>query len=147
MDKIKQDNQLMRYALNEAEKALKRGEVPIGAIVVDEAGNIIGRGYNRMEMKKCQTEHAEIVAIKKACKKKGDWRLNKCWLYVTVEPCSMCMGLIKLCRIEGVVWGANAQKLPLRQQNMVIKEGIQKEECTTIVKNFFHLLRKKKEMQ
>ncbi|MBU1007892.1 nucleoside deaminase [Candidatus Dependentiae bacterium] len=144
----------MSLALRQAEKAYAIGEVPIGAIVVHENGTILGRGYNKMEGRNCQTSHAEVIAIQKACKKIGDWRLNDCWIYVTLEPCVMCMGLIQLSRMKGVIFGTqsplfgfehgNKKSLPTTKTDLVIQEGIKKRECTQILQTFFQEIRKRK---
>ena len=87
-------NNLMLKALKEAQKAYNKDEVPIGAIVVNSNGEIIGRGHNQVEKFKKQTAHAEIRAIEQACRKTGDWRLDGCWIFVTLEPCALCMNLV-----------------------------------------------------
>jgi tRNA(adenine34) deaminase len=92
----------MQKALALAKKAFAADEVPIGAVVVDSNGTVIGSGYNQVETKGFQGAHAEVIALQKAAKKMGDWRLDTCWLYVTLEPCVMCMGLIQLSRLAGV---------------------------------------------
>lgn len=89
----------LKYALIEAEKAYERGEVPIGAIIVKD-NKIIAKGYNKREETQDVTMHAEIIAIKKACEKIGSWRLSECEMYVTLEPCMMCMGAILQSRIS-----------------------------------------------
>lgn len=147
-------NKYMSLAIKQAEKAQSLGEVPIGAIVVKNDGTILGRGYNQMERKKCQTGHAEVVAIQKACKKVGDWRLTDCSIYVTLEPCIMCFGLIQLSRFQSVIFGAqsplfgfgyeNKENLPLLKKDLVIKEGVKKEACTKLLKQFFQTIRKGK---
>jgi len=92
---MKKNNEyFMSKALLQAKIALKKGEVPIGAVLVDSSGNILSRGHNLVETKGMQTAHAEMLAIERACKKQGDWRLDDCMLYVTLEPCLMCFGLI-----------------------------------------------------
>ncbi len=98
----------MRQALKLAQKAAVIDEVPIGALVVNEQGVILGRGYNMVEKLCTQTAHAELRALTQAGKKVGDWRLNGCWLYVTLQPCAMCLNSIKLSRIQGVVYGAES---------------------------------------
>lgn len=95
----------MKAALKLAHKAAEEGEVPVGAVVVCD-GKIVGRGRNRRETKKNALHHAEIEAIEKACKKLGGWRLHRCDLYVTLEPCPMCAGAIINARIPVVVYGA-----------------------------------------
>ena len=96
--------EFMEYALEEAHKALKIGEVPIGAVIVKD-NEIIGRGYNLKEVKADVTKHAEIIAIQDASRQIGDWRLNGCHIYVTVEPCIMCMGAILQSRISKIIIG------------------------------------------
>ncbi len=102
------DQKYMKMALAQAKKAFAADEVPIGAIVVDSEGQVMGRGYNQVEKKHLQTAHAEVIAISRACKKVGDWRLNDCTLYVTLEPCTICMGLVGLSRVKRVVFGAQS---------------------------------------
>ena len=98
----------MRKALALAHQAYKKGEIPIGALIVDENGIVIGKGYNKTEESHTQSRHAEVIAIEKAGKKRGDWRLEGCTLYVTLQPCLMCMGLICLSRIKRLVYGAES---------------------------------------
>ncbi|MCB9493021.1 MAG: nucleoside deaminase [Epsilonproteobacteria bacterium] len=143
----------MQKALKQALRALEHEEVPIGAVVVNEKGEIIGRGYNKTEKKQCQTAHAEIIAIEKACKKKGSWRLNGCWIYVTLEPCLMCFGLIQLSRLEGVIFGTTSNlfgfrinktdSLPPYAKNLQIVENVNQEECVQLLQHFFRTIRKK----
>ena len=97
------DQFFMQEALAQAQLAAEINEVPIGAVLVDAQGIIVGRGHNSVERDCTQRAHAESLAIEQASKQLGDWRLNGHWLYVTLETCSMCMGLIKLSRLEGVV--------------------------------------------
>lgn len=94
----------MDYAIEEGEKALEKGEIPVGAVIIKN-GIIIGKGYNRKEGSKDPTAHAEIMAIKEACKNQGDWRLNGCEMYVTLEPCPMCAGAILQSRISKLYIG------------------------------------------
>lgn len=100
----KQDQRFMREAIRQAKKALALGDVPIGCVIEYE-GKIIGRGYNRRMADKTVLAHAELIAIKKACRKMGDWRLEGCTMYVTLEPCPMCAGAIVQARIPAVVIG------------------------------------------
>jgi tRNA(adenine34) deaminase len=147
----------MLMAIKQAKKAFSIGEVPIGAIVVHKNGEVIGRGYNKMEKMNCQIGHAEVTAIQKACKKIGDWRLSNCSMYVTLEPCLMCFGLIKLSRIKKVVYGTkspmfgfskiNNKNLPLVKKDLPIFKphvisGIKKDECSGLLKTFFKNVRK-----
>src|SRR5690554_5279615 len=100
------DREFMESALVQARKAAQLQEVPIGAVLVSPEGTIIARGFNHVEKNKSQSAHAEVIALARAGKKLKDWRLEDCWLYVTLQPCSMCMGLIGLSRIKGLVYGA-----------------------------------------
>ena len=110
MAKIKSvEEKYMRAALQQAKKALALGEVPIGCVIVHE-GKIIGRGYNRRNTDKNTLAHAEITAINKASKKIGDWRLEECTLYVTLEPCPMCAGAVMLSRIKNLYIGVQDSK-------------------------------------
>ena len=99
----------MKLAIKEALKAQDKDEVPIGAIIVKE-GKVIARGHNLRESKQVSSAHAEMIAIDKACKKLGTWRLEGCTLYVTLEPCPMCTGATILSRLDKVVYGANDPK-------------------------------------
>jgi tRNA(adenine34) deaminase len=144
----------MQKALKQAAVALKYGEVPIGAVVVDAQGVILGRAFNKVETVHAQSAHAEILAIARACKRIGDWRLNGCWLYVTLEPCLMCLGLIQLSRIEGVVFGAKShlfgsrlhmgQQLPTYAKHLKIEGGVKEAESIALLKSFFKDVRKKR---
>ncbi|MBT4594499.1 nucleoside deaminase, partial [bacterium] len=120
----------MGVAIEMAKRASDNGEVPIGAVVVDGAGEIISKACNEIEKIGCQTGHAEILAIQSACEKVDGWRLDDCWLYVTLEPCSMCMGLITLSRIGGLVYGASsplfgAEELDESPYDSVYKERLE----------------------
>jgi tRNA(adenine34) deaminase len=97
----------MSKALQQAQVALSKGEVPVGALVVDENGIIIGRGHNKIEQHNSQIAHAEVFAIQQASKKRG-WRLDRCVIYVTLEPCLMCFGLIQQSRCAAVYFGASS---------------------------------------
>ena len=138
----------MQTALTQAQKAFNHNEVPIGAIVVNPEGVIIARSYNQVESKRLQTCHAEIQAITKACKKLKDWRLNGYWIYVTLEPCAMCMNLILLSRFEGLVYGASSPifgyeldtKGPLqlyRRNTLQIYKGVHADASAQLLKDFF----------
>lgn len=146
----------MQRALRQAQRAFDRDEVPIGAVVVDQKGTVIAQAYNLVETKNTQAAHAEVQALIKAAKKVGDWRLTGCWLYVTLEPCTMCMGLIQLSRLAGVVYGPasplfgfqldNAQGLPLYKKDAVqIIQGVCASESVGLLKQFFKKQRKKRE--
>ena len=144
----------MHKALAQAEKAAKLGEMPIGAVIVRD-GKIIARGHNKREKGKNALLHAEIVAIDKACRKLGGWRLPGCELYVTLEPCPMCAGAILNSRIEKVYFGAYdvksgcaVSKINLLDMNLCnytteVVGGVLQSECSEIIKNFFGTLRNK----
>lgn len=140
----------MREAIRLAEKAKKKGEVPIGAVVVYR-GIIIGRGYNLRTRLQMATAHAEIRAIDKACKKLRSWRLPEAEIYVTLEPCPMCMGAILNARIDKVYFGAYEQKgrsltEELAKANLLnhkteVEGGVLKEECAAVLTSFFTEMR------
>lgn len=143
----------MKEALKEAQKAYDKEEVPIGAVIVKN-DKIIARAHNLRETKKKAIAHAEILAIEKACKKLGAWRLEDCDLYVTLEPCVMCAGAIINARIKNLYigtmdekGGAVGSKINLLKDiklnhDVEVKSGILKEECSKILKDFFKELRK-----
>ena len=147
----------MKMALKEAKKAYKLGEVPIGCVIVYE-DKIIGRGYNRRNTDKSTLAHAEITAIKKASKIIGDWRLEDCTLYVTLEPCQMCAGAIVQARIPTVVMGCmnpkagcggsilNILDMPEFNHQVHTIRGILEEECSQMLTTFFKELRIKKKL-
>lgn len=144
----------MKAALRLARKAAEEGEVPVGAVVVCD-GQIVGRGRNRREGKKNALHHAEIEAIGKACKKLGGWRLHKCDLYVTLEPCPMCAGAIINARIKTVYYGApdpkagscgtlvNLFALPYNHKPAVVA-GVLEDECADVLRAFFRVLRERR---
>lgn len=132
----------MNLALKEAEKAFKIGEVPIGAVIVKD-GVIISKAFNKKESKKCVTEHAEIIAIRKASKKLKNWRLDDCDLYVTLDPCPMCASAIKQSRIKNVFSAtSNSYK-----ENFNIISEIFKSDSTNSSVNFISGLEEEKSMQ
>ena len=141
----------MREALKEAQKALKKEEVPVGAIIVKD-GKIIARAHNTKETKKDSTCHAEIIAIKKACKKLDSWRLLGCEMYVTLEPCPMCGWAIIQSRIKNLYfgsydanYGAFSSKIDLRSlaqgAKLNVYGGIKEQECDKFLKDFFIKIR------
>ncbi len=144
----------MKEALKQAKKAYALGEVPIGCVIVHE-GKIIGRGYNRRNTDKNTLSHAEITAIRKASKVIGDWRLEECTLYVTLEPCQMCAGAIVQARIPEVVMGCmnpkagcagsilNILEMPEFNHQVTVTRGILEAECSEMLKTFFLELRKR----
>lgn len=146
----------MQEALVQAHKAQEKDEVPVGAVVVNVQGEIIGRGCNSVEADCSQRSHAESLAIEQAGKVLGDWRLEGCWVYITLEPCQMCMNLIRLSRLAGVVYGASSPlfgfQLDKKQKDSVYKrdafsiiEGVCGDESAEILKNFFRKKRKNSE--
>ena len=147
----------MKEALKQAKKAYLLGEVPIGCVIVYE-GKIIGRGYNRRNTDKSTLSHAEITAIRKASKKMGDWRLEGCTLYVTLEPCQMCSGAIVQARITEVVMGCmnpkagcggsilNILEMPQFNHQVKVTRGILGEECSRMLTTFFKELRIRNKM-
>ena len=149
------DEKYMRAAIGQARKAGAIGEVPIGCVIVYE-DKIIARGYNRRMIDKNVLSHAEIIAIKKACKKMGDWRLEGCTMYVTLEPCPMCAGAIVQARIPKVVIGCMNPKagcagsvLDLLHEDgfnhqVEMENGVLEEECSRLMKDFFKELREAK---
>ncbi len=145
----------MKLAYQEALRALDEGEVPIGAVIVKDKA-VIGRGYNRIEALDDATAHAEIIAISAASSCISTWRLNECTLYITLEPCLMCLGAILQSRIETVVYGASDSKFgaietssykeqaekAYRRYPQIIN-NILKTECRTLIQSFFKKIRKK----
>lgn len=146
----------MNTAYQEALKAFDEGDVPVGA-VIEKEGRIIGRGYNRIEKCFDATAHAEILAIGAASASLQSWRLEGCTLYVTLEPCIMCLGALLQTRIAGIVYAVSDPRLGAvdtfyyRQEIErayryfpVISSGIMREECETLLRSFFERLRKKR---
>ncbi|SFH80881.1 tRNA(adenine34) deaminase [Pseudobutyrivibrio sp. OR37] len=152
---LKINEKYMEQALKEAKRAYDINEVPIGCVLVQD-DKIIARGYNRRNTDKSVLAHAEIAAISEACKKTGDWRLEDCTLYVTLEPCQMCAGAIVQARIPKVVIGAMNPKagcagsviniLQMQQFNhqCEVERGVLGERCTEIMTKFFEELREQK---
>lgn len=142
----------MTHALKCAQKALSEGEVPIGAVVVMD-GKVISRGHNRRTKRQIATAHAEIEAIEKACKKLKSWRIPECELYVTLEPCPMCLGAMLNARIKKVYFGAYEAKgrsmtNELANSNLLnhkieVEGGVMEEECSAILSSFFSDMREK----
>jgi tRNA(adenine34) deaminase len=148
------DEMSMRLAVKEARKAGERGEVPVGAIIVDATGTVLSRGFNRPISVCDPTAHAEIIALRKAARKKGNYRLTGATLYVTIEPCAMCLGAILQARIQRLVFGADDPKagavrsivrFPVEKTNhrLDIEGGILAVECGRLLKDFFAAKRKR----
>lgn len=144
----------MKEAMDEARKAYDLGEVPIGCVIVHD-DKIIGRGYNRRKTDQNTLSHAELNAIAEASKAMGDWRLEECTLYVTLEPCQMCAGAIVQARIPKVVMACrnvkagcagtiiNLLQMPAFNHQVEIEEGVLEEECSEMLKTFFKALRQR----
>ena len=158
MKQFSEDEKFMREALKQAKKAYRLGEVPIGCVIVRD-GEIIARGYNRRNTDKNTLSHAEISAIRRASRVVGDWRLEGCILYVTLEPCQMCAGALVQSRIDKVVIGCMSPKsgcagsvLNLLQNErfnhqVEIETGILEEECSKILSEFFVHLRERNALE
>lgn len=142
------DEEIMLLAIGEAKKAASLGEVPVGAVVVDENGTVIGRGHNVTETENRPTGHAEILAIEEAAKNKGSWRLSDCTLYVTLEPCPMCAGAVIRSRLKRVVYGAFdenggacASVTALFEERFghrpLVRSRILERECAALLSDFF----------
>ena len=152
---MRDEEKFMKEAIRQAKKAYALREVPIGSVIVYE-GKIIARGYNRRNTDKNTTSHAEINAIRKASKKLGDWRLEGCTLYVTLEPCQMCAGAIVQARIDKVVIGSmnpkagcagsvlNLLEMDGFNHKVEVERGVLEEECSTMLSGFFKELRMEK---
>ena len=158
MRRYTEDERFMKAALAQARKAYALDEVPIGCVIVYE-GKIIARGYNRRNTDKNTTSHAEINAIRKASKRLGDWRLEGCTIYITLEPCQMCAGAIVQARIPRAVIGSmnakagcggsilNLLEMPQFNHQVEVTRGILQEECSSMLSEFFRELREKKKAE
>ncbi len=152
------DNSFMREALKLAQRAQELGEVPIGALLVYE-GKIIGQGYNLRETSQDPTTHAEMIAIRQAAAHLGSWRLLDCTLYVTLEPCVMCMGAMILARIPRLVYGCRDPRVGAAgsiynfslderfNHRVVTSEGVLAEECSALLSGFFQERRAEKKAE
>ena len=148
---------MMRRALSLASEAGERGEVPVGCVITDAAGNVIGSGSNRTREKRDATAHAEVEAIRRACDAVGDWRLEGCTLFVTLEPCPMCTGAIMSARIGTLVYGARdpvkgacgsvldlfSEPFP---EKCAVFGNVLGEESGALLSGFFNSLRKEKDV-
>lgn len=143
------DKKYMELALAEARQAAELGEIPIGAVLVDESGQVVAAAHNMRETWQDGTAHAEVIVIQAACKKLGRWRLSGCTLYVTVEPCPMCSGAIVNSRVDRVVYGCPDVKAggaesifniitnPNLNHCANVTSGVCEEECAQVMKDFF----------
>ena len=149
MRKYTEDEKFMKEAIKQAKKAEAIGDVPIGCVIVHD-GKIIARGYNKRNKDKTVLAHAELLAMKKACKKLGDWRLEDCTMYITLEPCQMCAGAIVQTRV--VIGSMNAKAgcggsilnlLEMQEFNhqAEVERGVLQEECSEMLSAFFRKLR------
>ena len=155
MRKYTEDEKFMKEAIRQAKKAEAIGDVPIGCVIVRD-DRIIARGYNKRNKNKTVLAHAELLAMSKACRKAGDWRLEDCTMYITLEPCQMCAGAIVQARIPRVVIGSMNPKagcggsilnlLQMKEFNhqVEVTRGVLEEECSEMLSAFFRKLRQKK---
>lgn len=155
MRKYTEDEKFMKEAIKQAKKAEAIGDVPIGCVIVHD-GKVIARGYNKRNKDKTVLAHAELLAMKKACKKLGDWRLEDCTMYITLEPCQMCAGAIVQARIDKVVIGSmnpkagcagsvlNLLEMDGFNHKVEVERGVLEEECSTMLSGFFKELRMEK---
>ena len=145
-------DKFMRLALDQAKLAFGEGEIPVGCIITDENGKIIGSGRNTREQSRSALGHAELAAIGEACKAKGDWRLDGCTIYITLEPCPMCTGAIINARIPRVVFGARERNfgscgsvIDLFSEQYghkpAVYGGVLEIECSALMKRFFKIIR------
>jgi tRNA(adenine34) deaminase len=147
------DTKFMLLAIEQAHLAGSIGEVPIGAVITDQNNNLISSGHNLRETSQDPTAHAEIIAIRKASEKLGSWRMEGTTLYVTVEPCAMCIGAIVLARIDRLVFGARDPKAGAvysvfnigtdtkLNHSVEVREGVLETECSALLKDFFSKIR------
>ena len=152
------DEKFMREAIRQAKKAYALDEVPIGCVIVYE-GKIIARGYNRRNTDKNTLSHAELIAIKKASRKLGDWRLEGCTMYITLEPCQMCAGAMVQARVTEAVIGSmnpkagcagsvlNILAMEGFNHQVNVRRGVMEEECSRMLSSFFRELREKKKAE
>ncbi|MFR8170422.1 MAG: tRNA adenosine(34) deaminase TadA [Marvinbryantia sp.] len=152
---IRTHEKFMREAIRQAKKAYALDEVPIGCVIVQD-GKIIARGYNRRNTDKNTLSHAELIAIRKAAKKTGDWRLEGCTMYITLEPCQMCAGAMVQARLTEAVIGSmnpkagcagsvlNILEMPQFNHQVQVTRGVLETECSEMLSQFFRELREKK---
>jgi tRNA(adenine34) deaminase len=147
------DHQAMGEALAEATLAAAAGDIPVGAVVVDSEGRIVGRGHNRREQDSDPTAHAEVLALREAARTRQSWHLEECTLYVTLEPCAMCAAAAVMARLDCVVWGAPDAKLGFAGSRANLLEdgrlphqvrwrsGLRRHESAALLRTFFANLR------
>ncbi|MBQ7515615.1 MAG: tRNA adenosine(34) deaminase TadA [Schwartzia sp.] len=150
---MRSDPEYMQLALTEARKAMEQGEVPIGAVLVDDEGGVVVRAHNRRETDHDATAHAEIIAIREGGRRLGRWRLSGCTLYVTLEPCPMCAGALVMARLKRVVYGVpdaragsvesifNIPAHPSLNHHLEVTAGIAEDECRALLQTFFRARR------
>ena len=150
---MSKDREYMAIALDEARLAMDSGEVPVGAVLIDDEGGVVVRAHNLCESERDATAHAEILAIREAGRRLSRWRLNGCTLYVTLEPCSMCAGAIMAARISRLVYGAtdaragavesifNIPGHPSLAPMPEITAGVMEDECKALLQTFFAVRR------
>lgn len=153
--RLTEEEKYMKEAIRQARKAWKLQEVPIGCVIVKD-GKVIARGYNRRNTDKNTLAHAELQAIRKASRAVGDWRLEGCTMYITLEPCQMCAGAIVQARIPKVVIGSrnpkagcagsilNLLNIPEFNHQVELEEGVLEEECSVMLTDFFRELRERR---
>ena len=146
---MNKDREYMAIAMDEARLAMESGEVPVGAVLIDDEGGVVVRAHNLCESERDATAHAEILAIREAGRRLSRWRLNGCTLYVTLEPCSMCAGAIMAARISRLVYGAtdaragavesifNIPGHPSLAPSPEITAGVMEDECKDLLQKFF----------
>jgi tRNA(adenine34) deaminase len=146
---VHRPEEAMTVALAEAEEAVAHGDVPVGAIVVDASGAVVGRAHNRREVDGDPTAHAEIIALREAARARGTWRLEGCVLYVTLEPCAMCAGALVLARIRRLVFAADDPKAgavgalwdiprdPRLNHRVEVVRGVMAERSAALLRSFF----------
>ena len=153
--KLTQEEKYMKAAIREAKKAWALGEVPIGCVIVRD-DKVIGKGYNKRNTDKNVLSHAELIAMKQACKKTGDWRLEDCTMYVTLEPCQMCAGAMVQARLKKAVIGSmnakagcagsvlNILQMDAFNHQVEVERGVLEDECSALLSGFFADLREQK---
>jgi len=143
------DERFMRLAIEQAELAVAHGDVPVGAVIVDEHGDVIATGHNERELRQDPSAHAEMIALRSAAERIGHWRLLGTTLYVTLEPCAMCAGAVVLARVPRVVYGTEDPKAgaagsvldilaePRLNHRPDVVKGVLQGECAALLKDFF----------